>query len=306
MIVSQEGPLMEFLLQALSGTSRTRVKELLGRGQVLVDDVITTRYDAPLRPGQTVCIAKQGSKNPLRSPFVKIVYEDAHLLVVEKAAGIRTNTLPGEPHNSLKRILDDYGRGAHPRFTVHTVHRLDRVTSGLLLFAKTRDVQQTFVRNWRTLVTDRRYVALVEGRMEQDVGSVQSWLSENKMFVSYSSDTPDGGLFALTHYRTLQRGDDYSLVELKLETGRKNQIRVHMHDLGHPVCGDLKYGATSNPIGRVCLHAYKIQFLHPVTRRQLTFQTPVPTEFALSGTNHEKICRKTSGKKRTFAADTQK
>lgn len=277
--VRAEAPLLQFLMQALSGISRTKAKDLLAQQQVLVDDVITTQFNAPLRPGQTVCIVKRGSKTPLRNRFVKIVYEDAHLLVVEKATGIRTSTLPGEPHDSLKRILDEYVKRTNAHHAVHTVHRLDRVTSGLLIFAKKRDVQQTFIRNWHTLVTDRRYVALVEGQMEQDQGTVQSWLSQNKMFVTYSSPTDNGGQFALTHYQTLQRAATCSLVDLKLETGRKNQIRVHMHDLGHPVCGDLKYGATTDPIGRVCLHAYKLVFTHPVSQRQLTFQTPFPADF---------------------------
>lgn len=277
--VRNQATLLKFLQQALSGISRTGAKQLLALQQVLVDNEITTQFNAPLRPGQVVRIAKRGSKSPLRSRFVRIVYEDAHLLVVEKATGIRTNTLPGEPHDSLKRILDEYVKRTNPRYAVHTVHRLDRVTSGLLIFAKTRDVQQAFVQNWRTLVTDRRYVALVEGRMEQERGTVQSWLKENKMFVTYSSPVDNGGQFALTHYQVLQRTDSCSLVDLKLETGRKNQIRVHMHDLGHPVCGDLKYGAATDPISRVCLHAYRIAFLHPVTHRQLEFQTPYPKEF---------------------------
>ena len=278
--VREETTLLPFLLQAMNGISRTKAKELLAQQRVSVDDVLSSRFDTPLRPGQVVRIMRRGTKTPLRSRFVKIVYEDAYLMVVDKSEGIRTNTLPGEPHDSLKRILDDYVKRTNPRMAVHTVHRLDRATSGLLLFAKRRDVQQQFIDHWREMVTDRRYVALVEGRMERERGTVQSYLLENKMFVSYSTPNPEGGgQLAITHFHTLERGEHCSLVDLKLETGRKNQIRVHMHDLGHPVCGDRKYEAATDPCGRVCLHAWKLDFIHPVTHRPMSFTTPVPAVF---------------------------
>ena len=276
LLVREASTLLPFLLNALSGISRTKAKQLLAQQQVRVDNEITTQFNTPLRPGQVVTIEKSAGKTPLRSRLVRIVYEDAYLLVVDKAPGIRTNTLPGEAHDSLKRILDQYVKRSKPRAAVHTVHRLDKNTSGLLIFAKRRDVQQLFITQWRELVSDRRYIALVEGRMEQDAGTVQSYLKENKMMVCYSTPTPEeGGQIAITHFRTLQRTDRCSLVELHLETGRKNQIRVHMHDLGHPICGDRKYGATTDPAHRLCLHAFKLSFQHPVTHRQLSFTSPL-------------------------------
>jgi len=153
----------------------------------------------------------------------------------------------------------------------------------LLLFAKRRDIQQMFTDNWHDLVTDRRYVAVAQGEMEKDSGTVTSWLADNKMFVSYSTPFDNGGKQAITHYRTLERKNGYSLVELKLDTGRKNQIRVHLHDLGHPIVGDYKYGSTveeygdrSNPVGRICLHAFRLVFRHPITGETLNFETPYP------------------------------
>ena len=134
---------------------------------------------------------------------------------------------------------------------------------------------------WRDIVTDRRYEAVVEGRMERDTGTVESWLYDDKRFMTHSSPTEtEEGRLAITHYHTLQRSDNCSLVEFKLETGRKNQIRVHMQDLHHPVVGDLKYGAQTDPIGRVCLHAYRLAFVHPVTKEQMQFDSPVPAEFS--------------------------
>lgn len=274
----KDGTLLAFLMEGI-GLSRTKSKQLLSQKMVYVGKVITTQWDAPVKAGQLVQIAKRGNMHQLRSRFVKILYEDAFLLVVEKAEGILTNAIPGSKDNSLKRILDEYVKRENRAISVHTVHRLDRVTSGILIFAKRRDIQQAFTDKWHDMVTDRRYVAVVQGRPQDPNGTVSSWLTDNKMYVSYSSPVDNGGKYAVTHYRTLKTNAEHALIELKLETGRKNQIRVHMQDLGCPVVGDLKYGSNEDPIGRVCLHAQKIEFFHPVTGEQLRFETPVPTKF---------------------------
>ena len=180
----------------------------------------------------------------------------------------------------VKTILDDYFRKTRQKCTAHVVHRLDRDTSGLLVYAKTIEAEQILEHNWSRIVTDRRYVALVSGEMRQKEGVVESWLKDNKAYITYSSPTDNGGKFARTHYRTLRRSPNYSLVELKLDTGRKNQIRVHLQDLGCPVCGDIKYGNGDDPIGRLCLHAFRLDFYHPITREPLHFETPVPKAFS--------------------------
>ncbi len=281
--VKEPAELMSFLMRVMQGISRTKAKELLSQRMVYVDHVITTRYNHPLLPGQLVQVAKNRHKHELRSRWVRLVYEDAFLLVVEKKEGILTNALPGDRRENVKSILDEYVKRQSKSFSVHTVHRLDKGTSGLLLFAKRRDIQQMFTDNWHDLVTDRRYVAVAQGEMEKDSGTVTSWLADNKMFVSYSTPFDNGGKQAITHYRTLERKNGYSLVELKLDTGRKNQIRVHLHDLGHPIVGDYKYGSTveeygdrSNPVGRICLHAFRLVFRHPITGETLNFETPYP------------------------------
>ena len=302
-VVKEPCELLQFLMTYVPGNTRTKAKQLLSQKMVFVDKVITTQFNTPLKAGQLVQIAKRGNLHQLRNRFVKILYEDAFLLVVEKKEGIVTNTMPGGRENSVKRILDEYVKRKSRSISVHTVHRLDRVTSGLLIFAKRRDVQQMFTENWHDIVKDRRYVAVVQGLMEKDSGTVESWLTDNKMYVTYSTNYDNGGKYAITHYRTLKRSaensvgvsvgnhpdgkpepmpkanTDYSLVELKLETGRKNQIRVHMQDLQHPVVGDLKYGSDVDPIGRVCLHAYRIEFVHPITRELLSFESPIPQPF---------------------------
>ena len=284
--VDEPAELMQFLMTKIAGVSRTRVKELLSQRMVYVDKVITTQYNAPLHKGQIVQVAKNRHKHDLVSRWVKIVYEDAFIVVVEKKEGILTNAMPGARQLNVKSILDEYVKRTNKGFAVHTVHRLDRETSGLLLFAKRRDIQQIFTDNWKDIVSDRRYVAVVQGEMEKDEGTVMSWLTDNKMFVTYSSTVDNGGKRAITNYHTLKRKNGYSLVELKLDTGRKNQIRVHMQDLNHPIVGDFKYGSNeeqhgdhTDPIGRVCLHAFRLQFTHPVTGERLKFETPYPNAF---------------------------
>ncbi len=276
--VREADELMSFLTKHVGG-SRTKIKELLGQRMVYVDKKITTQFNTPLRPGQLVQIANRRQIHDMRSKWVKIVYEDAFIIVVEKANGILTNSQPGSRAQTVKDILDEYVKRKSRAFSVHTVHRLDRETSGLLLFAKRRDIQQMFTDHWKEIVTDRRYIAVCEGDMEKDSGSVTSWLMENRMYVVYSSAQDNGGKRAVTNYRTLKRKNGYSLVELKLDTGRKNQIRVHMQDLHHSIAGDHKYGAETDPAGRICLHAFRLEFTHPITGERLKFETEYPTEF---------------------------
>jgi 23S rRNA pseudouridine1911/1915/1917 synthase len=148
-----------------------------------------------------------------------------------------------------------------------------------MIYAKDMQTEQTLERDWHGCVYDRRYVALLSGRMEQSEGTIANWLKDNAAYVTYSSPVDNGGKYAVTHFRTLEALGDRSLVEFRLETGRKNQIRVHAADMGHPVCGDVKYGNGDDPIGRLCLHAYVLCFYHPVTRERMEFSTPVPRNF---------------------------
>lgn len=278
--VHEAQELMDFLMTAVTSGNRTRAKQLLTQKMVYVDKVITTQYNTPLRAGQLVQIAQRGNLHALRSEYVRIVYEDAFLIVIDKAPGILTNAPLAGRENSVKRILDEYLRRGKKPVSAHTVHRIDRFTSGLLLFAKRRDVQEILTEHWQEIILDRLYIAVVEGRMEHDTGTVRSWLYDDKRFMTHSSPTEtEQGRLAITHYHTIRRTDERSLVEFRLETGRKNQIRVHMQDLRHPIVGDLKYGAQTDPIGRVCLHAYRLDFIHPITHEQLHFDSPTPAEF---------------------------
>ena len=277
-VVDHEAPLLEYLLQTLQGQSRSKTKATLqGRG-VLVDGKCVTQFDFPLQPGMKVSVSKSKRNNQFTSRYVSIVYEDKYLIVVDKAPGI-LSMAAGHSSLNVKSVLDDYFAKSKQRCHAHVVHRLDRDTSGLLVYAKDMETEQTLEHNWHDIVYDRRYVAVLSGEMEEDGGTIANWLKDNKAYVTYSSPVDNGGKYAVTHFHTLARTTEHSLVEFKLETGRKNQIRVHAADMGHPVCGDKKYGNGDDPVHRLCLHACLLCFYHPVTRERMEFESPIPSSF---------------------------
>ena len=277
-VVSEQMPLLEFLLANVP-QSRTKVKSTLqGRG-IRVNGKTVTQFDFMLEPGMKVAVSKtKRNQQGFKSRYVKIVYEDRWLIVIEKNIGI-LSMAAGHSSLNVKSVLDDYFKKSHQKCRAHVVHRLDRDTSGLMVYAKDIDTEQTLEHNWHQIVYDRRYVAVVSGEMEQDEGTIENWLKDNKAYVTYSSPVDNGGKLAITHYHVLDRTTEHSLVEFKLETGRKNQIRVHAADMGHPVCGDEKYGNGDDPLHRLCLHAWLLCFTHPVTGEPMEFEVPVPTAF---------------------------
>lgn len=276
--VRRESLLMPFIMEQMSGTSRNRAKDLLSGRAVTVDRKLVTRHDFPLKPGMMVRITRHKRSSELVNKYVKIIYEDKDIVVIEKTEGILS--MASSPAQfCVKTILDKYFAKRHFKCTAHVVHRLDRDTSGLMIYAKSREVQDILEKEWHRIVYDRRYVAVVSGRMEREGGTIRSWLRETKSLVTVSEQEDNGGKEAITHFHTLQTTEKCSLVELKLETGRKNQIRVHMQDIGHPVIGDEKYGDGKNLIGRLALHAYRLNFYHPVTGEVMDFETPFPQKF---------------------------
>ena len=276
-IVEQPMPLLEWMLANLKG-SRSKLKATLqGRG-IKVDGKAVTQFNFQLEKGMRLSVSKSKKNDFFKSRYVKILYEDLHIVVIEKAPGI-LSMAAGHASLHVKRVLDDYFKKAGQKCRAHVVHRLDRDTSGLMVYAKDMETEQVLEHNWHNIVYDRRYVAVVSGEMEQDEGTVANWLKDNAAYVTYSSPIDNGGKYAVTHFRVLDRTTEHSLVEYQLETGRKNQIRVHSADMGHPVCGDVKYGNGDNPLHRLCLHAYMLCFYHPVTHERMEFETPIPTTF---------------------------
>ena len=275
--VHADSQLLQFLLDN-ANSSRNKLKDTLkGRG-VKVNGKVTTQFDYPLKPGMTVTVSKSKRNEMFKSRYVKIVYEDRWLVVVEKNIGI-LSMAAGHSSLNVKSVLDDYFHKSRQKCRAHVVHRLDRDTSGLMIYAKDMETEQILEHNWHDIVYDRRYVAVVSGEMEDDEGTIANWLKDNKAYVTYSSPTDNGGKYAVTHFHVLNRTTEHSLVEYRLETGRKNQIRVHSADMGHPVCGDIKYGNGDDPIHRLCLHAYVLCFTHPVTGERMEFDTQIPAAF---------------------------
>ncbi len=276
---AEETPLLEYLFQAMPDRKRTAIKELLKYGQVMVGGDIQRQFDLPVAAGTEV-------KVNLTRPFVtfydrrlKLVYEDDDIIVVNKGYGLLSMGNDKIKEGTAYSILRAYLKAKDPRNKLFIVHRLDQHTSGLMLFAKNEEAKEAMQHNWNNMVLKRQYVCVVEGKLDPPEGEVKSYLAENSQHIVYSTDNPDEGQLAYTRYKAVRQANGYTLVEVELETGRKNQIRVHMKDLGHPIAGDRKYGAKSSPIRRLALHARTLRFVHPVTRKLMDFTTPVPTPF---------------------------
>lgn len=273
--------LMDFVVNDFPSAPRNDVKKWLKFGHLMINGVITNAFDAPVAPGDWVELNLTRPYAVFRNPRMQMVYEDDDIIVVNKGYGllsVGTGSLKKEI--TAYQILKDYVKSVNPANKIFVVHRLDRATSGLMMFAKHPEAQEAMQHNWNNMVIDRKYVAVVEGYVKQDEGEIRSYLGETSKYEVYSTQEPGEGLkLATTRYKVLARGHGYSLVEFSLDTGRKNQIRVHAKDLGHPIVGDRKYGAKASPIGRLALHARTLRFAHPITRRDMKFETPVPARF---------------------------
>lgn len=272
--------LLEFLLASMPDRKRTTVKDYLKYRQVMVDGAVTTQFDLALNSGSHVRVNTSREFQTLRNPRLSIVHEDDDIIVANKGYGLLSVGTDKVKTGTAYAILRDYVKRVNPGNKVFVVHRLDQHTSGLMMFAKSVEAKEAMQHNWNNMVIERRYVAVVEGVLEQPEGEIRSYLAETSQHEVYSTDDPQAGKLAVTHYRSLRSANGYTLVELQLGTGRKNQIRVHMKDLGHPIAGDRKYGAKTSPIHRLALHAMTLRFVHPVTRADMNFSTPVPISFA--------------------------
>ena len=271
--------LMEFLIAKMGGMSRSSIKSLLGHRQISVNDKIITQFDFLLKPNDKVTVNSTRGNLELTHPKLRIIFEDNDLIVVEKKEGLLTVTTGTGDDTTAFSILKNHVKKSSPANKIYTVHRLDRETSGVLVFTKNRDAQHTFRNNWQEIVTKRTYVALVEGKVAKEKDRIVSWLTENEVSLKIrSSKTDNGGKEAITNYKLLKSNEEFSLLEIELETGRKNQIRVHLESIGHPIVGDRKYGSSVS-IGRLALHARVLEFYHPVTGEIMHFETQIPKEF---------------------------
>ena len=304
--VAHEGALLQTLFELFPEQSRTGVKNLLSKGQIQVNGQSLTAFDHPLKAGDVITVLPKGisiarsvkkdAQDTVTKAGVRILFEDENYLVVDKPSGMLT-VATNKEKNTLYSLLNAYIKvnarmqrkedliaGKEPdRSTakIWIVHRIDRGTSGVLVFAKNERAKDILQSKWKELVAERKYVAWLEGSLEKDRGMVQSWLIENPKSLkmnSFQNEVKDGQL-AITHYKVLERTRHFTQVEFQLETGRKNQIRIHAADLGHPIAGDEKYGAETNPVKRLALHAATLVFRNPFSGKTVRCTSPLPECF---------------------------
>lgn len=278
--VSTENTLLPFLFEAMPQRKRVTVKDFLKHNQVAVNNVPLTQFDTELHPGDIVKINLSREFPVFYHRRIQLVYEDDDIIVVNKGYGLLSMGTDKVKEGTAYSIVRDYVKWQDPRNKVFIVHRLDRDTSGLMMFAKSIEAKEAMQHNWNNMVLNRKYLAVVEGNVEEPEGTIKSYLAETSQYEVYSTENPNEGQLAVTRYTALKCRNGYSLLEVELDTGRKNQIRVHMKDLGHPIAGDRKYGAKSSPIHRLALHAQTLRFIHPITRKEMNFTTPIPASFA--------------------------
>lgn len=281
--VKQSSELLIFLSEVMPGKSRNSLKSLLSHKLVYVDGKMVTQFNHPLKPGQVVAIG-EGKHNTASASHtdLKVLYEDNSIIVIDKPSGLLTIATDTEKHDTAYRRVSDYLKRSNPRAKIFILHRLDRDTSGVMIFARNQEVQNHMQKEWDHVVTDRQYQAIIEGRMNPSKGTLVHYLVEGKTGVVHVTQNVHQGQKAITHYETLQSAGLFSLVKLTLDTGRKNQIRVQLSDAGCPIAGDKKYGAKTNPAGRLALHATKLSFIHPVSKTEMTFHSALPKKMRLA------------------------
>ena len=277
--VKENTTLLPFLIDNLRKMSRDNVKSMLRNKQVTVNGQPVTQFNHELRPSDKIVITGERLADGILLRNMKIVYEDEHIIVIDKNAGLLSMASDNEKYLTAYNILSNYVKLQKPSNKIFIVHRLDRDTSGLMMFARSEKVQSRLQKDWQNMVTARTYTALVEGEVTEPEGTIKSFIFESKALVMHSSQNPAKGDLAITLFKTLKTNKDYSLLSVTLKTGKKNQIRLHMQEMGHSIAGDKKYGATGNPIGRLGLHASVLAFIHPVTGKELRFESKVPAKF---------------------------
>ena len=279
-VVYHECELLDFLFETHPGQSKNSVKSLLTNHHVTIEGSPVSQFNLKLYKGDTVIIFKQPVRKVVRSKL-PIIFEDDHIIVINKPSGLLSIASDNEKKSTAYRILSDYVQQKDKHNRVFVVHRLDEDTSGVLMIAKDKETQEKYQDNWNELVSKRGYYAIVDGILDKKQGTITSYLKKNAQNMMYSSKKPGDGQYSVTHYKVIKEKDDYSLLDVNIDSGRKNQIRVHLGDIGHNVVGDDKYGNPTNPIKRLGLHAYELDIKNPYTGKVMKFKAPIPKEFEL-------------------------
>lgn len=277
--VEKSAPLLEYLLDHLESQSKNNVKSLLTRGNIEIDGKVIKKHDYQLKIGQNVLVKFAKIYDEKNKEVLDILYEDKDILVINKPAGLLSISTENDKVKTAYHMVMDYVKRTSNGQKIFVVHRLDKDTSGVLIFAKNDKIKNLLQNDWNNLVKIRGYIAIVEGKLKKDSGTIKSWLKETKTMFVYSSNKPGDGDEAITHYKKIKTNDLYTMLDIKIDTGRKNQIRVHMYDLGYPIIGDKKYGSTINPIKRLGLHANILELMHPLTNKIMHFEAKIPGEF---------------------------
>ena len=280
-IINEPGQLLPFMLATLAPRSRSEIKSYLAHGNVMLNGKVTTQFDQQLQVNDEVVINFSRPFVVVRNRMIKVIYEDQDIIVVEKKSGLLSvpNSQTNKTVKTALDIVNQYVNEQDGRSHAYVCHRLDQYTSGILIFAKNPVVQEKFRNDWNVYVVERKYTAICEGYPEKEEGEIRSYLNETNAMRVYSTQNPEEGKLAVTRYKVVKRMGDYCMMDIQILTGRKNQIRVHMKDLGCPIAGDRKYGAQSDPCNRLMLHNNALQFVHPMTHENLRFELPLPSEF---------------------------
>ncbi len=270
-IVKENEILIEFLKKTFSNLSKNSVKSLLHNEKVFVNGNMTTKYNYELNIGDVVEIREKVAKN------IDIIYEDKDIIVINKPSGLLTVATEKEKNKTAYHLVMEYLKKKNKNNRIFIIHRLDKDTSGIIMFAKNERAKHLYQDNWNDIVKKRCYYAVIDGKMQNKEGTIKSYLKENGNMVYSVKDR--SGKLAITEYKVLKERKNISLLDINLKTGRKNQIRVHMKENKTPILGDLKYGEKSKLINRLALHAYKLELINPVTKKILTFEVNMPNEF---------------------------
>lgn len=271
--VTENGTLLEFLLNSELKYSRSKIKSLLKFECISIDNEVTTQFDDPIYVNQTITIIEHNNQKDTTLP---ILYEDSDILVIDKPYGLLTVATGKNEDITAYRLASAYVKTQNTKNKIFVVHRLDKDTSGVLLFAKSERAKENYQSKWNELVSDRTYVAIVEGQPTRKSGTIKSFLQQNKTNHMYSTSS---GQEAITKYEVIKETENNSILKVNIETGRKNQIRVHMSDMGNPIIGDKKYNAKTSPLKRLGLHAYRLIVMNPKTKKNMTFISPLPPKF---------------------------
>ena len=279
-ISNEEDILINILRNNLKKYSKNNIKSFLTKEMVLVNNKVQTRYDYLVHKTDKIEIRETKIKVPKIKNSLNIIYEDNDLIVVNKPYGLLSIATKEEKEYTLYHFVSDYLKSKNKNNKVFIIHRLDKDTSGIVIFAKNQNTKNLFQNNWDKIVKMRKYYAVVNGTLKDKEGTIKNYLVENdKSFMVYSTKNKNEGKLSITDYKVLKENKDYSLLDIDIKTGRKNQIRVSFKDLGNPIVGDKKYGDGKSLIKRMALHQYKVELIDPRKNKKIIFKTEMPTIF---------------------------